>query len=296
MHKSFLVSLVLIFSISGVRAIAADDSGFEVAYPSKKAIISLISLAPSPYTNTHDSMRAGYGIFYFLHKLTQEHTLPLSAKYYDGALALGDVVALEAMTNNHDVLIIGASVWSQGSTRYTRQFFEDIGAGDWLGKSVSAWATAGGQHTGGSVLVADTLRSAMGLGARVFSLGQKYMVFSTDERIGITDHHFTLLDMWFMQQFACAIAVEALTHIAYKTAEENTSTLGCYPHYYTRIPKAAGGLDEFAPFADFLNRASNPASEEWRSVRAHISNHPSEQCDDNCASAATHLQPFSATH
>ena len=39
------------------------------------------------------------------------------------------------------------------------------------------------RHTGGEMVVNDTLRSLMGMGASVFTLGQQYMVFTTDERI-----------------------------------------------------------------------------------------------------------------
>lgn len=282
-----------LFYLTVSTASAANISETKVPNANRKATISMISLAPSPYTSRHDSIRAGYGIYYFLHRFIKDYTLPLSAVYYDGTFALGNRDALEKMTSSN-VLVLGASVWSQGSTRYTRQFFEDVGAGDWLGQSVSAWATAGGQHTGGSVLIADTLRSAMGLGARVFSLGQKYMVFSTDERIGIDDHYFSLLDLWFMKQFACAVAVEALTHIDFKTAAENTSILGCFPHYYTRIPKIDGALDHFAPLADVLNRASDPESKEWEFIRSHMANHSAEDCKDGCSSTTTNLQAFSA--
>lgn len=284
---------MLLFCLTVSAAIAANGRDTADLNTNRLATISMISLAPSPYTLRHDSTRAGYGIYYFLHRFIKDYELPLSATYYDGTLSLGNRDALGKMTSS-DVLVIGSSVWSQGSARYARQFFEDVGAGDWLGQSVSAWATAGGQHTGGSVLIADTLRSAMGLGARVFSLGQKYMVFSTDERVGIEDHYFSLLDLWFMEQFACAIAVEALTHIGFKTAEDNTSTLGCFPHYYTRIPKTDGGLDHFAPLAEILNSASDPESEEWEFIRSQMANHSAEDCKAGCSSAANDLQPFSA--
>ena len=77
--------------------------------------------------------------------------------------------------------------------------------------SATAWATAGGVHTGGETVIADTLRTLMGMGAQVFSLGQKSMVFPTGERFDPrAEGDFTILDCWFMEQFAKNIALVAL--------------------------------------------------------------------------------------
>lgn len=42
----------------------------------------------------------------------------------------------------------------------------------------------------------------MGMGADVFTLGQKYMVFTTDERYHVKAGEFQLFDVWTMDQFA----------------------------------------------------------------------------------------------
>ena len=49
------------------------------------------------------------------------------------------------------------------------------------------------------------------MGAQVFTLGQKLPIFTTEEREGAPPGHFTLLDCWFMDQFARTIAVAALS-------------------------------------------------------------------------------------
>ena len=107
--------------------------------------------------------------------------------------------------------MLGGATWAQGSNRFMRQFFEETGSEALWGVQATTYTTAGGSHTGGEMVVADTLRSLMGMGASVFTLGQKYMVFTTDERInGPAAGQFALIDVWFMEQFAKAIAVEAM--------------------------------------------------------------------------------------
>lgn len=63
-----------------------------------------------------------------------------------------------------------------------------------IGIQVSSWVTAGGAHTGGEVVVQDIQRSLMGIGASVFNLGQKLVVFTTEERLDIppVSSHFSI--------------------------------------------------------------------------------------------------------
>jgi hypothetical protein len=87
------------------------------------------------------------------------------------------------------------------------------------------------------MVVSDTLRSLMGMGASVFTLGQKYMVFTTDERIGnIPAGQFQLIDAWFMEQFAKAIAVEAVAKGDPAAAAKLTAQLGLSHTYYRGFP------------------------------------------------------------
>lgn len=265
-----LAVVALSAAFSAAVATAEPVSLEDVESAASRVEVRFISLAPSPYTSRHDSMRAGYGIFQYLGEIIETHRLPITLSYFDAAESLEQPQLLLDLVDAPEVLIFGGSVWAQGSARFPRQFFEIVGGGNWLGKSVSVWGTAGGSHTGGSQLASDFLRSAMGMGARVFSLSQKYMIFTTDERVGITDHHFSNLDLWFMQQFACTIAVNALTHVSPRDAAADAEILDCDPHYYTRIPKQDGGLDGFTEFASFLNAAADDQSQEWASLRRYI--------------------------
>ena len=145
-----------------------------------------------------------------LDRLIDEEKLDLETTFYDGIEVLDNQDKARALLRSPGVLVFGSSTWAQGSNYLIRRYFELVG-GEYLGgTAASAWATAGGEHTGGEVVVSDTLRSLMGMGAQVFTFGQKYMVFSTDERLGMRPGDFSLLDCWYMEQFGKTIAVAAL--------------------------------------------------------------------------------------
>jgi len=167
------------------------------------ADIRLIVLAPSPYTHRMDSIRAGYGIKTLLEARLQQLGLPFTVGFYDGVKRLDDATSLaQLFSNSPRVIVMGSSTWGQGSNRYIRQLFEVLPQQSIIGTQASSWVTAGGAHTGGEVVAQDIQRSLMGIGASVFNLGQKLVVFTTEEREDIPFGEFTLLDVWVMDQFA----------------------------------------------------------------------------------------------
>ena len=175
------------------------------------ADIRLIVLAPSPYTHRMDSIRAGYGIKTLLEARLQQLGLPFTVGFYDGVKRLDDVTSLaELFSNSPRVIIMGSSTWGQGSNRYIRQLFEVLPQQSIIGTHASSWVTAGGAHSGGEVVAQDIQRSLMGIGASVFNLGQKLVVFTTEERDDIPPGDFTLADVWFMDQFAQLVLLKAL--------------------------------------------------------------------------------------
>jgi len=164
------------------------------------------------------------------------------------------------------VLVVGTSTWGQGSPYHVRRFFEQT-TGEFLGgASASAWATSGGAFTGGEVVLGDTLRSLMGLGAQAFTLGQKYMVFVTDERLDPpTAGESAPLDLWFMDQFARYLAVVALAGDDRAKAAALSGRLGVSPAYYQNFPRDVAGLQRrYGALRDRLNAAASPTSEAWR--------------------------------
>jgi len=121
------------------------------------------------------------------------------------------------------------------------------------------------------VVIADTLRTLMGMGAQVFSLGQKSMVFPTAERFEPhTEGDFTILDCWFMEQFAKNIALVALAgNDRAKAALEKQ--LDFTPIYWNHFPKDEASIaPRFRDLRDRMNRAADAKSEAYRELRALV--------------------------
>lgn len=241
--------------------------------------VRLLCFAPSPYTQRHDSLRAGFGIMLSLQQLIQEHKLPLRVTYYDGIPALENRAKAGTLLRGAQVLVVGSATWAQGSSYYLRRYLEFTGAESLLGIPATAWATAGGFHTGGEMVIADTLRSLMGMGAEVFSLGQKYMVFTTDERIepstGGTPGMFSLLDCWYMEEFAKSIAVVALSGHNHAKAQELAGQLGMKTEYWRGMPRDEAVLvPRYGELRDKLNAAASSRSEAYRELRKLLSPYP----------------------
>jgi hypothetical protein len=232
--------------------------------------VRFLNFAPSPYTGRHDAFRAGCGILLSLQRLAREHKLPLRATFYDGVPVLENPEKAKALVHGAQVLVLGASTWAQGSATYPRRFFELVDAEDLTGVSATAWATSGGLHTGGEMVIADTLRTLMGMGAQVFSLGQKSMIFTTGERLEPrVEGDFTILDCWFMEQFAKNIALVALAGNDRAKAAALEKQLDFTPLYWTRFPQDEASIaPRFRELRDRLNAAANAQSEAYRKLRA----------------------------
>jgi multimeric flavodoxin WrbA len=222
--------------------------------------VRFISLASSPYTGRHDSLRAGLGIYLLFKDVVATNNLGLTASFHDGSAELDNADRCRSLLEHARVVILGSSTWVQGSSQYLRRFFEQTGGESLTGVAASAWATAGGFHTGGETVISDTLRSLMGMGAQTFTLGQKLMVFTTEERVEADPGKFTSLDCWYMDQFARRIAVVALAANDHAKAEELGKKLGATLLYYSSIPLAKDLEARYAKLAKRLNDAANSRS------------------------------------
>jgi hypothetical protein len=219
--------------------------------------IRFVVIAPSPYSRRFDCARAGLGIALQLKRLSVEQKLPVLITFLNAVPLLEDPEKAKALVRGAPVLVVGGSTWAQGSSRYVRRFFEAVGEESLWGVNASAWATAGGSHTGGEVVVQDTFRSLMGMGANVFTLGQKLMVFTTDERLDYGAGQFTLLDCWYMEQFAKALLVNAHARGDAARASTLAGQAGLTHMYYFGHPKEESELKErHSEIRDLINQAS----------------------------------------
>jgi hypothetical protein len=238
--------------------------------------VRLICLSPSPYTHRHDALRAGFGIYLLLQNLILEQRLPIRISYYDGSAFYDDRARVAAVLKGPSVIVVGGSTWSQGPSFEVRRFFE-LAGGQYLGGvSATAWATAGGAHTGGEEVVSGILRSLMGMGARAFTLGQKYMVFTTDERLDPpVAGAFSTLDLWYMDQFARTIAVVALASSDRAASAKLAGLLGTSPYYFmTNYPPDAAVLRGYSSLQQRLNAAADPNSDAYKQLVALLAAPP----------------------
>jgi hypothetical protein len=261
-HRSTVLLTMLCLALvpNGTPAQPASSSAPEIRF---------ICFGPSPYTQRHDSLRAGLGILLSLRRVIAEDQLALSTKFYDGMDAVGDPGKGRKLLRGARVLVLGGPTWAQGSPYYIRRYFELVD-GEYLGGvSATAWATAGGSHTGGEVFVLDVLRSLMGMGAQVFTMGQKLTVFTTDERLGVPPGDFTLLDCWYMDQFARTLALTALAGDDPGRAAELARKLHISATYYSAFPQSDAGLAQrYGALQKKLNAAKIASTAEYRELMA----------------------------
>jgi hypothetical protein len=204
--------------------------------------VRFVFAAPSPYTGRFDATRAGLGIALELQRLAREQALPVRI----GLRALpleADRAAVQALLEPPPrVLVVGGSTWSQGSAAPLRRLFELGGGISLQGVRATAFATAGGAHTGGEMVVLDSLRSLMGQGALGFTSGQRLMVFSTDERLDHPAGTFTPLDCWAMGQYARELLLQAYASPDPAQTAALASRLGVDLTYFRRFPRTLASL------------------------------------------------------
>ena len=248
------------------------------AEPARTAEVRFLNLAPSIYTHRYDSLRAGLGIALELRALVEAQHLPIKITFYDAASTVDHPEAAKVLLHGADVLVLGGETWSQGSTRFERQFLEDTGSEALWGVEATAYTTAGGTHTGGEMVVADTLRTLMGMGASVFTLGQKYMVFTTDERIdGTAAGQFELMDVWFMEQFAKALALEATAKSDPRLGAKLAAQFQLSHTYYRDFPKDEGALRaRLGGVLDLINAAARIDSGAYEKIGAQLGFAPAQ--------------------
>jgi hypothetical protein len=235
--------------------------------------VRLISIAPSTYTKRFDSLRMGYGIKLLVEQHAAAQKLPLTVTMYDGARRVSDAAAKDAILSGPKVILLGSSTWAQGSSRHAREFFETIGNTSLLGKLMSFWVTSGGAFTGGETVWQDLQRSSMGLGASVMTLGQKLMVLSTDEAMGLRAGEFTAQDGWFLDQFAQLIVIHAADRYGLADLAELTAKMKFDIHYYRGFPR--DGLPEASQgriegVLAKMNAAMRPSSPERKAMEAQL--------------------------
>ena len=161
--------------------------------------------------------------------------MPVQVELVWALPAIRSKVAAQALLTGADLLVIASPTYAQGSPWFVRRFLE-LGAGLQLwGGLGTAFATAGGQHTGGEMTVIDTLRSFQGLGLATFTFAQKYVVLGAQQKFA-ADGEFDLIDTWFLRQLARTALVHLLTRQDPTRASHWASHFGLDTGYYNSFP------------------------------------------------------------
>lgn len=205
--------------------------------------IRILHFSPSTSTERHDSHRASLGIVHFVQEALVELSLPHRVELLWALPAITSKEQVQALLNGGDVLVVATPTFGQGSPWFVRKFFELTTCCALWGKPATAFATAGGNHTGGETAVGDCLRSLQGIGAATFSFAQKTLVFGTNQKFA-RDGEFDLIDGWFMRQFARTLVLHAILRDSPDVGAEWAARLGLRTDYYNSFPteKEMGGL------------------------------------------------------
>lgn len=225
----------------------------------KSRLLRLLHFSPSTATERHDSHRAALGIGWFLQEAIRVHSLPHRWELVWALPTITDQARVHSALTGADLIVIGSPTYGQGSPWFVRKFFElTTGLALWA-KPATAFATAGGNHTGGEQTVADTLRSLQGIGAATFSFAQKTMVFGTNQKFA-PDGIFDFIDVWFMQQFARTLVLHLIARDAPDDAAAWAQKLGLDSGYYHFFPTETALQRDLGEIRHWLNRPLNDKS------------------------------------
>lgn len=222
-------------------------------------ILRILHFSPSTATGRHDSYRASL-VFLWHARTALQEVLPSGRAELVWALpAITSKSAVYPLLSEADLVVIATPTYAQGSPWFVRRFLE-LGAGLQLwGRLGTSFATAGGQHTGGDVAVADTLRSLMGMGMATFTFAQKLVVYGAQQKF-LPDGTFELIDSWFLQQ----LARTAVAHLAGRHrpggTEECVVRWRLNTSYYQDFPKSDAMGEELGHLVTRINQPLTDAS------------------------------------
>jgi NAD(P)H-dependent FMN reductase len=214
--------------------------------------IRILHFSPSTATGRHDSHRASLLLAHFINRAAALVGIDVGVHLVWALPAITSKQNAQALMQGADVIVIASPTYAQGSPWFLRRFLE-LGAGLQLWGSLgTAIATAGGQHTGGDVTVADTLRSLHGMGMCTFTFAQKYMVFATQQKL-VADGRFEPADAWFLQKMAETVLSHALTRKTSTPAAEWAARFGLSTCYYNHFPSPADLRSAFTGIIERIN-------------------------------------------
>lgn len=227
-------------------------------------MLRVLHFSPSTATGRHDSFRAALGFVAFLQAAVAEIRQGIDVELVWALPSITSKSGVHALLADADLTVIATPTYAQGSPWFLRRFLE-LGAGLQLwGRLGTAFASAGGQHTGGEVAVADTLRSMMGMGMATFTFSQKLVVFGAQQKFS-ADGTFDVIDTWFLRQLARTCVAHLAGRVQPGGTEECVRRWQLDTGYYNAFPEAKILQSELGELTDRLNALLHHPQgyEEW---------------------------------
>jgi hypothetical protein len=160
--------------------------------------VRVLHFSPGTATDRHDSHRAALGFIHCLKSADPESFPGLVCELVWALPSIDNAARVQSLLTGADVVVVATPVHGQGSPWYLRKFFELTRGLQLWGTLATAFATAGGQHTGGEMALLDTFRSLQGCGACTFTFAQKLTVIGMQQR-AMPDGEFHPIDAWFLR-------------------------------------------------------------------------------------------------
>ncbi|NBP23402.1 MAG: hypothetical protein EBU81_02350 [Proteobacteria bacterium] len=238
-------------------------------------IVRLLQFSPGTATDRHDSHRAALGFAWFLQNTTPTPFPDLVCERVWALPALDQPSKVQALLDGADGVVVATPVYGQGSPWFLRKFFEQTRGLQLWGTLATAFATAGGQHTGGEMALLDTFRSLQGCGCCTFTFAQKLTVIGMQQR-SRPDGEFDLIDAWFLRQLARTCLVQWASRQHRTDGAHWARRLGVDTAYYLDFPDASRLETEVGEVCRWMNEPltdPGPAYDRW-SLRFCSDAHP----------------------
>jgi hypothetical protein len=200
-----------------------------------RVLLRVLHFSPSTATGRHDSHRAALGFLSFVRDAASEFAPDIRSELVWALPAITSAAGVAEAMSGADLLVVATPVYGQGSPWFVRKFLEQTRGLQLWGVLGTAFASAGGTHTGGETAILDTFRSLQGAGLCTFTFAQKLVVFAAQQK-PLADGEFEPVDAWFLRQLARTCVVQLMARRG--IGPEWAAKLGIDSAYYLNFPGA----------------------------------------------------------
>lgn len=225
-------------------------------------VLRVLHFSPSTATGRHDSHRAALGFLSFVREAASEFAPEIRSELVWALPAITSAAGVAGAMSGADLLVVATPVYGQGSPWFVRKFFEQTRGLQLWSVLGTAFASAGGTHTGGETAILDTFRSLQGAGVCTFTFAQKLVVFGAQQK-PLPDGVFEPADVWFLRQLARTSVVQLMARGG--AGPEWAAKLGVDTAYYLDFPTPQALAERVGERCRRMNAplVNGPAAYDW---------------------------------